>query len=518
MKKVLTITASLLLVGAVSASAQGFLKKVGEAAKQAASQAVEQAISGNSSSSSSSSSSTSSSSSSFSSAGSILSKAASSASKGSSMKNTGKTYYVNCETGSNRNDGSKGAPLKDLQKAVDAATDGCVILVSEGNYLGTFNQGFIKVDKYITIQGGWSSDFSEWDPIAHKTMVQPTPECNGTGGDRGLIDIEIAAADVKENGLVCIDGLLLDMGQETQYYAPNEDIRASWPEGCETGRMTVIGESPRLPQIGNGITTHQLFHCSSFVGNLIIRNCVFENSYHFAIQVGITGNAYVYNNVFCANRMGGCEIRGTAKDQDKCHLDFHHNTVMFTWCRDKELGDMGQGFRFMTGIHSDCHDNIFGGNILGGIERTYYDSDKTREAARKTSAYNNRFFMNAHDIILPATGGGKWIFINADQAEDSDLFDRAEGNEELKADEAAAFQAAVDEPYLKGFCTLEQISSRSYNANSAANQFNRAFGLNQQGTETIRVSMYANRYPWAKAYDLFGTVSGFGAQTPVNEQ
>ena len=61
---------------------------------------------------------------------------------------------------------------------------------------------------------------------------------------------------------------------------------------------------------------------------------------------------------------------------------------------------------------------------------------------------------------------------------------------------------------------LKVISSQSYNPNSAANQVNRLFGMNQQGSEIVRPSMYCNKYPWEKAKDLFGKVAGYGAQIP----
>ena len=73
---------------------------------------------------------------------------------------------------------------------------------------------------------------------------------------------------------------------------------------------------------------------------------------------------------------------------------------------------------------------------------------------------------------------------------------------------------AIDQSYLEGFLSLKIMSSQSYNANSAANQINRAFGLNQQGSEIVRPSMYCNKYPWEKAKDLFGVVAGYGAQIP----
>ena len=76
-----------------------------------------------------------------------------------------KTMYVSVKNGSNRNDGSQSSPIKDLQKAIDLAPEGAVILVSEGNYLGYLDQGWVKVTKYVSIIGGYSEDFSERDPI-----------------------------------------------------------------------------------------------------------------------------------------------------------------------------------------------------------------------------------------------------------------------------------------------------------------------------------------------------------------
>ena len=130
---------------------------------------------------------------------------------------------------------------------------------------------------------------------------------------------------------------------------------------------------------------------------------------------------------------------------------------------------------------------------------------------RVTSATNNRFFMNSADLILPS-GGGKWTKVPADQFEDVEQLKEYEGNKEL--DENEAFIKAIDAAYLKGFASISIKQSQDYQPNSAANQVNRIFGLNQQGMETIRVTMFANRYPFEKAFALFGVVKGFGAQKP----
>ena len=88
-----------------------------------------------------------------------------------------------------------------------------------------------------------------------------------------------------------------------------------------------------------------------------------------------------------------------------------------------------------------------------------------------------------------------------------------EGNMELPSGNDA-FINAIDKSYLQGYMSLEVSKTQSYNANSAANQINRLFGMNQQGSEIVRPNMFGNKYPWQKAKDLFGKVPGYGAQMP----
>ena len=427
----------------------------------------------------------------------------------------GKTYYVNCLTGSGRAPGTKESPYKDIQKAINNAVDGDIILVAEGNYLGSMDQGYLEIKKYITLQGGYSSDFSQWDPVRYKTYIQPNAECAGTNGNFGLMDLDVTGND---QGAVIIDGIGFDKGEENLYCAYNpKDAKSASPEGCLTGRMLKVGESPSSAKVG-GADINKALMFGKVEGVFVVRNCTFVNGNNFALQVSCAGGRFeIYNNVFCANVMAAFESRGMKNDQNLCSVDFHHNTVLFTWTRDKEMGDMGQGFRFLPGYgKASVHDNIFGCNILGAVERTHYDSDKTKEANRFTSLKNNAYFMNHADLILPS-GGGKWLYVKAKNMEDVDekFLTEVEGNRELNDEKA--FIDAIDPSYLKGYASLQVISSQSYDANSAANQVNRAFGLNQQGTETIRVSMFANKYPFLKAFDLYGAVSGRGAQTPRRE-
>ena len=76
----------------------------------------------------------------------------------------------------------------------------------------------------------------------------------------------------------------------------------------------------------------------------------------------------------------------------------------------------------------------------------------------------------------------------------------------------AKFAERINQPYLNGFAGLKIMQSSSFDANSAANLYRQAHGLNMQGSEIVRPSMWANRYPFEECYNLFGALAGCGAQ------
>ena len=424
-----------------------------------------------------------------------------------------KTIYVSANKGSNRNDGSQSAPLKDLQKAIDDAPEGAVICLAEGNYLGYLDQGWVKVNKYVSIVGGYSSDFSQRDPIKFRTTMRPGVGQIKTSGNQGVMDIRVVG---KRTGVMLIDGIIFDRGQINLYAGPvYDDPRAAAPQGSETGRIILVEESPPSVPMMQPAGMKSAFQLISgeMEGNLTIRNCVFLNGYHFAIQMAVKGGHFdIYNNVFVANRMAACEVRGGLVQPNTSKISFHENTVLFTWCRNKLMEDMGYGFRYMTGIDADVYNNIIGCTNFGGLDRAYVDADKAKEAKRVTSAWNNLFFGNRNgDMVLPSGGGG-WTFVLAKNFEDVNQLTKYENNREMNEAEVKAISKKIDAPYLKGFIGITGTQTSSFNPNSSLNQFRNALGMNMQGTETVRVSMYANRYPFEKAFDLFGAVNGYGAQ------
>lgn len=118
------------------------------------------------------------------------SRKAGSASVGAAVpRASGPTYYVS-RSGSNKNDGlSPSTALKNIQKAIDLATDGSEIRVAEGNYFGLMNRGNIIIDKPLVILGGYSEDFSERDVLKHLTTIAPDANSNGSSQGRGTIQI-----------------------------------------------------------------------------------------------------------------------------------------------------------------------------------------------------------------------------------------------------------------------------------------------------------------------------------------
>ncbi|MCL2097649.1 MAG: DUF1565 domain-containing protein [Bacteroidales bacterium] len=420
--------------------------------------------------------------------------------------------YVSSQTGNNGNDGSQSAPFKNIQKAIDAASENATIYVAEGNYYGTLNKGNINVTKPVKIFGGYSTDFSVRDVLTHLTMVQPTPEANGTTeASGGTMQIKINTPNTE----VVIDGLIFDRGNSISYNTRGEGK----PEGVVSPMMNPIGTSG----VGGAeLTTSSVFTKQTSMINLnnsrcdvTIRNCAFINGPNYAVNGMFGGKKMVITNcIFINNVMAACEIPGGGMAVETKEIHFSYNTVLFSWSRTRDLGDMGYGYRFMTGnINHYLNNNIIGLSIFAGIDRTRSESDKAREAARVTTAENNIFFLNRQgDLTLP--GGGMYMRVNVEDFSDVDQLAKSGGNKSMS--DPALFKDVINEPYLNGFLSTSYKETTSHDPNSPANTFRQAMGMNMTGTIQSSVSMYANRYPWREALKFFGAVEGYGAQEIEN--
>ena len=411
--------------------------------------------------------------------------------------------YVTIDRGSARGTGTKDSPLKDIQRAIDLAPNGGVVCVAEGNYLGNLDRGWIEIKgKYVSIIGGFNADFTDRDPQKYVTRIQPTVQQRGTIG-MGLLMLE-CISDMSAS--MVIDGISFDLGNYLEYCpADPTDPRWGCPEGCKTGRVKPISEPPNtaIRSIGG-----------NFSGNLTIRNCMFLNSSFYGILLMHKGgNWEIYNNVFVSNIYASCEVNGALNqttNAHKCTVDFHHNTVLFSWCATKEMEDMSYGYRMRNGVDHDVHHNIFGCSNLSAIDNGWDDSTLPADKRKITSAWDNLFFMNKGDITIPGTSGGQWLFVPAKRFDEVMSLVKYENNRELPS--TSNFKDLIDPAYLKGFANLKIMTTSSYDPNSAANLYREAHGLNKQGTSTTRVSMYGNRYDFDQALVFFGAEEGYGAQ------
>ena len=417
---------------------------------------------------------------------------------------SGPTYYVS-RSGSNKNDGlSPSTAVKNIQKAIDLASDGSEIRVAEGNYFGLLNKGNIIIDKPLVIMGGYNADFTERDVLKYLTTIAPDDNSNGSSQGRGTIQIRSIE---KPSSSLVIDGLIFNKGNAIGYNLRGE----GWPEGVETPFMMREGSKGQGgPNLENKEVYTQETYFIYFDGvagkvnnlNVFIRNCTFVNGPNTTICGLLKGSLTVDNCAFINNRVTTMDVRGPDPNAIT-KVNFLNNTVLFVWSYTKDLQSQGFGFRFQPGTSCTLENNIIG--------LTIFDSDANREAKRHDAVKNNIFFLNRiTDLTIP--GGGMLTRVKVEDFDDVEAIAESSGNKSLT--DPALFKGKIDEPYLNGFLSVSYKETTSYNPNSAANTFRSAMGMNMTGTMSSSVSMYFNRYPWQKALDVFGAVPGCGAQIP----
>lgn len=423
------------------------------------------------------------------------------------MSATAQTFYVSKNTGSNRNDGSKDAPYKNLQKAIEAVPEGATIYVAEGNYFGTLDKGNIPVTKCVKIYGGYSTDFNQRDVLKYRTMVQPNATSNGTASGLGTMIVKVNNPD----GEVVIDGLLFDRGNSISYNVRDEGK----PDGVDCPMMNPIGTSGKgganLDET-NVLTTEtrEIYFDNPTFKQITIRNCAFVNAPNYGIGGQFRGKALIDNNIFINNRMIACDVWG-GDAKVNMQVEFCNNTVLFTWSRLKDMADMGYAFRFNNRTDSYVHHNILGCSVYAALDRGRTDTPNDREAMKVTTSEHNMFFLNKRgDLALP--GGGMYMMVNCEDFEEVEQLKEIDGC--VRLNDPSVLKGKIDEAYLNGFINASYKETLSSDPNSAANQFRQAMGMNQVGTMTSSATMFANRYPFEDALKMFGAVSGFGAQLP----
>ncbi len=189
---------------------------------------------------------------------------------------SGAVVYVSKSRGDNSNDGSREKPLKEIDKAVAKAKPGDTIAVAAGVYMGTFNIGFVKVDKALKLYGGFSDDFSDRDVIKHGTYFQPD-NASGAKSREALLSFS------KLKGGVVLDGFIIDMGLRNAY-----STKEGKPAGVETGLLQ-LPPAVEKPQVAT-VEKPCVYINSPEDGDVTISNNVFANCANYGVQAnGLKG-------------------------------------------------------------------------------------------------------------------------------------------------------------------------------------------------------------------------------------
>ena len=413
----------------------------------------------------------------------------------------GADLYISQANGKKKGPGTKEEPFKALLDAMKEAKPGDTIYMAAGNYSGALGASEIIIDKPVTIKGGYSDDFATRDIAKFTTKIQPPNDKNDSKGI-GVITLKLPNGAGPD---MVLDGIVIDQSFMNSYH----DTKGK-PEGVETG-MWLQGPAKGSKDKFASAASYSIYSETQnrYEGDVIIQNCVISNSGNFGINLSqYKGSVKILNNVFVACRMISCNV-SCSNGSGTVDCEFANNTVLFSWSRTDDFGDMGYGYRCNAKVKSNVHHNIFGLSVFAGVDNAMGDP-KTKEV----SIDNNVFFLNKQaDVTVVKSPSILKLRVDEEAFEDMVDFpgiEDVDGNISLK--DPGAFKGAINEAYLTAFLNASYSETTDYDENSPANLFREAMGMNKVGKIETKVSMYGNRYPMEKTFKLFGAYKEYGAQ------
>ncbi len=417
-----------------------------------------------------------------------------------SLSLTAADWYVSANVGNNKNDGSQAAPFKNIWKALDKAANGDVIHVAGGEYFGRMNCGWVEVKKAVTLLGSYNDNFSARDLQNTPSCLRPKNEQFATRPKSGTLTI--VTESLGPDQTLVVDGFVFDHTRANAYHAVDGK-----PEGMEAGRLCIPPEkgNAKSPSIDKALVN------AKTSGNFTIQNCLFLNASNYALLVAHRqGVVNVLNNVFLGSRNAAADVRSTNAKPDMVVFNFDHNTAMFSWQQKRDPdASMGFAVRANDKTITNITNNILGFNYMSG-----FDNTKGNDKTKKIRLEKNIFFCNrVADVTITQSPNIINLKVEDDGFEDiADLecMEEVSGNLGLK--DPSLFKGILDKIYAESFLNMSASVDTEYDENSPINQFREAMGLNKQGKIKIKVSMYANPYPYNSAIKFFGVVEGTGAQ------
>jgi hypothetical protein len=409
------------------------------------------------------------------------------------------TWYVS-PAGAKKNEGTTpDAPLKTIYGALEKAAPGDKILVAAGVYGGAAGVGHIEITKAVELYGGYSADFKTRDFKKNQSIIRPKMEQNATPPKNGTVEFTLT----DDKGTTVFDGFFIDHSDVNAYHP-----REGKPEGFETGYWLEPPTKGDYPFAS--LKKYAIY--GNTTGTFTITNCLILNSSFYAININhLRGVVNIKNNLLINSRMMACNVSCRSAKAFDTRLNFEYNTVLFTWSRTKDFGDMGYGVRALSKVDANISHNIIGLSIMSGFD----NSMNNRPGEQKVTLDENMFFLNKKgDVSYTVSPSVKYLKVEDEAFEDFEDVKGIESCEKnVSLSDPKVFKGVIDQKYLEAFLSASYTETTDYNPNSAANQFRSAMGMNQVGSIQSKVSMYANKYPYSdNLMKLFGAVKGYGAQ------
>ncbi len=395
----------------------------------------------------------------------------------------GKAIFVELQSGKDENKGTKDAPLKNLSKAIEIASDKDIIIVSEG----VINESFI-LEKAVKIYGSFRSDFSERNIQLFPTLIQPLSSTSKA-------PLMIFTKDV--DGLI-IDGFIFDGGKRNVYSKTKGQA-----VGLQSGQLIIAPEKDENNRTSPNSPLFQMLP-STQGGEVRIQNNVFVNGSKYGILASHrNGSIIIENNVFISNRLSAINVETSCRDKfaEKC-IDcvVSRNTILFNWNEKSEEKNLGTALQLSSKINYYITYNLIGASVSAGLDM----SEKlSRDLIRID---NNTFFANKQaDVLLNENGRGiKKLSIN--QLEDIDFKSFFSNVHEIVKN------LKIDKQYLNAFLNTIFVDSKDFKRNSHAVLWRKALKIPVRKRRAKKSDVFANWYSPEKASLLFGNEKKRGAQ------
>jgi hypothetical protein len=370
--------------------------------------------------------------------------------------------------GDNQNKGTAENPLRNIDIALEKAEENSVLFISGGIYSGHDELCKYRVSKNIRIFGGFTDDFKKRDWMNNPTVIKATK--NSAASSSHVFTIE------RTNGLVELNGLLIDMGEQNKY-------EGNPPSGILSGYLVLTNQKGTPKRYGMYILGN----------NRVVKNNVFVNISNGGIHVYQNnqdeGKIEIANNVFVANGNYGIEC-GSLPGGKKKEIEIHHNTFAFMFGNSFLNNHHGNGIKSGQNSYYNFHHNIIAYSSGAGI--LYLNQTDSANIS------NNLFYKNKKKDFQVSIGNTPTC-IHAEELGKVKTIQQKVGNinKEVKLPLEANYLAQFER--MKIQVDESELEDAKKNGSGTA-------------TTKIQVGFFANKYPYLKPLEMFGSIKKYGAQ------